>query len=72
MFTQAQLETILAIGIVLICLALSVNIYWILNGWQIEAIRRAFARLVRRWEKDHRVESYVKGLRELVEDESKQ
>lgn len=69
MFTQAQLESILAIGIVLICLGLSVNIYWIMVGWQIEAIRRAFARLVWRWEKDHRVEAYVKGLRGLVEDE---
>lgn len=69
MFTQSQLETILSVGIVLICLLLSVNIYWILNGWQIEAIRRAFARLVWRWEGDHRVESWVRGLRGLVEDE---
>lgn len=68
--SQAQLETILAIGVVLLFLAASVNIYWILNGWQIETIRRAFARmLLKRWEKDHRVESYVKGLRELAEDE---
>lgn len=69
MFTQPQLETILALGIVLICLGAATDIYWILNGWQIDTIRRAFARLVWRLEKNHRVESYVKGLRELAEDE---
>ena len=69
MFSQAELETILSIAIVLFFLAASVNIYWILNGWHIEAIRRAVARLVvRRWEKDHRVESYIKGLRELADE----
>lgn len=55
MFSQAELETILAIGIVLVCLAASVNIYWILNGWpfgkaqdaQIEAIRRTVAKVMR-------------------------
>lgn len=69
--SQAELETILSISIVLLLLAASVNIYWILNGWHINTIRRAFARLVWRWEKDHRVEAYVKGLRELAEDEGK-
>jgi hypothetical protein len=68
MFSQAELETTLSIAVVLFFLAASVNIYWILNGWQIEAIRRAVARLVRRWEKDHRVESYIKGLRELADE----
>lgn len=64
MFTQAELEAILSAGIALIILAISIDIYWILNGWQIEAIRRAFARLVWRWG----AEGWVKGLRELVED----
>lgn len=58
MFSQAELETILAIGIVLICLAASTNIYWILNGWpfgkaqdaQIWKIRRAFRGwMLRKW-----------------------
>jgi len=66
--SQAELETILSIAVVLFFLAASVNIYWILNGWRIEAIRRAVARLARRWEKDHRVESYIKGLRELADE----
>lgn len=69
MFTQPQLEAILALGIVLICLGAATDIYWILNGWQIDTIRRAFARLVWRWEKDHRVEAYVEGLRKLAEGE---
>lgn len=69
MFSQAELETILSAGIVLICLAASVNIWWILNGWEIEEIRRTVARLVKRCERDHRVESYIRGLRRLVEDE---
>lgn len=47
MFTQAELETILVIGFILICLAACVNVYWILNGWQIEAIRRTWARVMR-------------------------
>lgn len=66
---QEELETILSIGVVLICLFASADIYWILNGWQIEAIRRTVARLIRRCERDHRVESYIKGLRRLAEDE---
>lgn len=68
MYTQAELETILSVSVVLLLLAASVNIYWILNGWQIDAIRRAFARWVRRWERDHRIESWMKGLRELADE----
>jgi hypothetical protein len=64
--SQVQLETILSISVVLLLLAASVNIWWILSGREIKMVRRAFARLVWRWEKDHRVESYVKGLRELA------
>jgi hypothetical protein len=66
MFSQAELETILSISVVLLLLAACLNIYWILNGWHIEAIRRAFARMARRWEKDH--QSYIKGLRELADE----
>jgi hypothetical protein len=55
MYSQAELETILSIAVTLFFLAASVNIYWILNGWQRE--------------RDHRVESYVKELRRLAEDE---
>jgi hypothetical protein len=65
--SQVQLETILSISVVLLLLAASVNIWWILSGREIRMVRRAFARwVVWRWEKDHRVESYVKGLRELA------
>lgn len=67
--TQAELETILSISVALLFLAASIIIYRILTTRQIEAIRRAFARLVWRWEKDHRVEAYVKGLRVLAKDE---
>lgn len=70
MFTQAEFETILGAFVPLLFLAASIIIYRILTTRQIEAIRRAFARLVlKRWERDHRVEAYVKGLRGLVEDE---
>lgn len=69
MFSQAELETILSAGIVLLFLAASVDIWWMLNGWEIEAIRRTVARLVKRCERDHRVESYIRGLRRLAEDE---
>lgn len=68
MFTQAEFETILGAFVPLLFLAASIIIYRILITGQIEAIRRAFARLVWRWD----IESYVKGLRGLVEDESKQ
>lgn len=69
MLSQAELETILSISAVLLFLAACVNIYWMLNGRRPRSIRRAFARLVRRCEKDHRVESYIKGLRVLAKDE---
>lgn len=55
MFTQAELEALLTIGFVLVCLAASMDIYWILSSWKRE--------------KDHRVEAYVEGLRKLVEGE---
>lgn len=71
MFTQAELETLLSIGAVLVCLAAVIDIYRILSSWRIDTIRRAFARLVWRWEKDHRVESYVRELRGLVEESDK-
>lgn len=66
MFTQAELETLLTIGFVLAC----VNIWWILSGREIKAVRRAFAWWVMKGQEDHRVESYVKGLRELANDDS--
>lgn len=67
--SQVRLETILSASVPLLFLAASIIIYWILRSRHIDAIRRAFARLVWRWEKDHRVEAYVKGLRELAKDE---
>lgn len=71
MFTQAEFETILGASTPLLFLAASMIIYLILITGQIEAIRRAFARLVlKRWERDHRIEAYVKGLRELAEEET--
>lgn len=68
MFTQAELEIILSISVVLLLFAACVNIWWILSGREIKAVRRAFAWWVMKGQEDHRVESYVEGLRELVED----
>lgn len=64
MFSQAELLIILGVGVVLICLALSVNIYWILNGWQIEAIRRTVARVMR-----PKVEAYIARLKESQDEQ---
>ena len=66
MFSQAELKTILSISIVLLFLAASINIYWILSSSQIETIRRIFAQRVGC--QDHRIESYIKGLRELADE----
>lgn len=76
MLTQATLETLLTIGFVLVCLAASMDIWWILNGWpsgkaqdtQIDTTRQSLAARVLKREWDHRIESYVKGLRELAKD----
>lgn len=61
MFTQRELEIILSAGVVLICLAISVNVYWILNGWQIEAIRRTVAKVMR-----PKVESWLRLISKAV------
>lgn len=76
MFSQAELESFLAICIVLICLGAAIDIYWILNGWptgkaqdtQTDTTHQSFAARVLNREKDHRVESYVQELRELAKD----
>lgn len=64
MFSQRELEIFLSIGIVLICLAFSVNVYWILNGWQIEAIRRTVAKVIR-----PRVEAYIAKLKDNQDEQ---
>lgn len=64
MLTQAELEIILSILIVLWALGLSANIYWILNGWQIGAIRRTFAKVIR-----PRVEAYIAKLKDNQDEQ---
>lgn len=61
------LELLLSIGSVLLLLTFNIIVYWLLVSGRIDIIRRSFAKLVCHWHKDHRVESYIKGLRKLAE-----
>lgn len=69
MSDKQVVETVLTISLVFCFLGFDVVAWWMLVSGEIEAIRRTVARMVRRCERDHRVESYIKGLRRLAEDE---
>lgn len=61
-----RLESWLAIGVTVCFLLACINIYWLLVSGRIDIIRQAYARFV--CKRDHRIESYIEGLRKLAEE----